>query len=204
MTGILKKLANIQQELKAPKNQYNKFGEFPYRSAEDILEGLKLLLKKHDCVVRSSEELIGFGNAVYVKSIAFICDESGEISATAFAREEVERPKMQAPQLTGSSSSYAKKYALGNLFLIDDTKDPDSMKNDNTVVQVKKVTNTPQNESSSLSGASGSPVSNEMSEDSPKCPECKSDMVKRKGKNGDFWGCSMWGKTKCGGTRIVI
>lgn len=136
--NIYEKLATIQQELKAPKNQYSDYGGYYYRSCEDILEGLKPCLEKVNALVVLSDELVLVGDRYYIKATATLIDiESTErISNTAFARETESRPKMDASQITGSSSTYARKYALNGLFCIDDVKDADSM--DNRQLEEKK------------------------------------------------------------------
>ena len=121
----MKELIAIQSELKAPKNQKNKFGNYMYRSAEDILEAVKPLLKKHECHLIISDEMVVLGDRYYVKSTAFLTKGDETIETTAYAREEESKKGMDASQLTGSTSSYARKYALNGLFCIDDTKDSD-------------------------------------------------------------------------------
>ena len=130
---IENKLLNIQQKLKAPKSNYNKFGEYKYRSCEDILEAVKPLLTEVKAVLTITDEILAVNNRVYVKATATLKDtESDEtISTSAWAREEESRPKMAEPQCTGSASSYARKYALNGLFCLDDTKDADTMDNTN-------------------------------------------------------------------------
>ncbi len=126
--NIYEKLLYIQQNLKAPKNQYNQFGNFHYRSCEDIQEAVKPLLAEVKAVLLVGDEIVQIGSRFYIKATAAIQDtESGEaVSNTAYARESEEKPKMDAAQVTGSCSSYARKYALNGLFCIDDAKDPDS------------------------------------------------------------------------------
>ncbi len=154
--NIYEKLTNIQTELKAPKNQFNAFGKYHYRSCEDILEGLKPLLKKYNATLIITDEIVAIGEhspilykeetydskskitkedtkvtgsqRYYVKAIATLYDteKDGQISTTAYAREEETKKGMDAAQITGSTSSYARKYALNGLFAIDDTKDSDS------------------------------------------------------------------------------
>lgn len=126
---VYKKLIEVQQELKAPKNQRNTFGNYNYRSAEDILEALKPILAKHDATVFISDKVVvKENNWAYIESTATFVDiETGEsISTTAFARESENKKGMDPSQITGSASSYARKYALNGLFLIDDAVDPDS------------------------------------------------------------------------------
>ena len=127
-TGIKEKLLNIQQELKAPKGQYNSFGKYKYRSCEDILEAVKPILAKYKTVLSISDEVLMVGERFYIKATATLSDaESDEtISNTALAREEVEKKGQDASQITGTASSYARKYCLNGLFLIDDTKDADT------------------------------------------------------------------------------
>ena len=126
--GILKKLSIIQQELKAPKGQYNNYGGYKYRSCEDILEAVKPLLKKQGLALTIKDDLIAIDGRFYIKAIAQLFDETGKEIAftTALAREEETKKGMDASQLTGSTSSYARKYALNGLFAIDDTKDADA------------------------------------------------------------------------------
>ena len=125
--NIQEKLFYIQQNLKAPKGQYNKFGDFHYRRCEDIQEAVKPILKEVKAVLLIGDEIIQIGSRFYIKATAALQDiESNEqIANTAFAREVEEKPKMDAAQVTGSCSSYARKYALNGLFCIDDAKDPD-------------------------------------------------------------------------------
>lgn len=126
--GIHEKLMNIQSKLKAPKNQYNSFGKYNYRSCEDILEGVKPLLKETQTVLTISDEVINIGDRFYIKATATLTDtEDGRsISVSALAREDENKKGMDLSQVTGSTSSYARKYALNGLFCIDDTKDSDA------------------------------------------------------------------------------
>lgn len=122
------KLIGIQQALKAPKSQTNTFGGYKYRSCEDIFEAVKPLLANAKIALTISDEIVEVGGRVYVKATATIRDAlaDGEtVSVTAYAREEMEKKGMDASQITGAASSYARKYALNGLFCIDDTKDAD-------------------------------------------------------------------------------
>lgn len=126
-----KKLLKIQEQLKAPKNQRNKFGNYNYRSCEDILEAVKPLLAEEGLVLVLSDEIVEVGGRVYVKATATLTDfeknsEPHQVSITSFAREEEVKKGMDGSQITGAASSYARKYALNGLFLIDDAKDSDS------------------------------------------------------------------------------
>jgi len=125
--SYLDKLQKIQIELKAPKNQKNNFGNYMYRNQEDILEAVKPLLKLNKATLVLTDRVINVGNFNYIESTATFIDleDAGEISVTALAREAIAQKGMNDAQLTGSSSSYARKYALNGLFLIDDTKDDD-------------------------------------------------------------------------------
>lgn len=124
----------IQQNLNAPKNQRNTFGNYNYRSCEDILKSVKPLLGKATLVI--SDEIIMLGDRFYVKATATISDGKENVHNTAYARESEEKKGMDSAQITGAASSYARKYALNGLFMIDDTKDADTM--DNTS-EVKKT-----------------------------------------------------------------
>ena len=138
---IIKKLTNVQNELKAPKSQVNKFAGFNYRSCEDILEAVKPLLFKNGLVLQINDEIINIGDRFYVQAKAKIIDEENNfIEAKAYAREPSEKPKMDESQVTGSASSYARKYALNGLFCIDDSKDADfyGNTNNNTKNNTKK------------------------------------------------------------------
>lgn len=126
----MKELLAIQSALKAPKNQYNKFGGYKYRSCEDILEAVKPLLAEEKSVLTLSDDMIMLGNRFYIKATATIKNSTGgEVSTTSYARETEARKGMDDSQITGSTSSYARKYALNGLFLIDDTKDADATNN---------------------------------------------------------------------------
>lgn len=129
MSDFFRRFIAFQNELKAPKNQYNNFGKYNYRSAEDILEAVKPLESKHNILIFVSDDVVPCGERVYVKATATAIDANGEsepIKATAFAREPVEKKGMDASQITGTASSYARKYALNGLLCIDDTKDADT------------------------------------------------------------------------------
>lgn len=126
--NLLTKLSEIQSELKAPKGQYNSFGKYSYRSCEDILEAVKPLTTSRNLVLTLFDEIIMFNGRFYVKATARLIDaESGEtIDVTAFAREPDSKKGMDDSQVTGTASSYARKYALNGLFCIDDAKDADT------------------------------------------------------------------------------
>lgn len=123
----MKELIEIQSELKAPKNLYNKFGGYKYRNAEGIMEAVKPLLKKYECFMTISDEIRQIGERYYLYATATIVNKDGKsISVSAPAKEDESKKGLDGAQLTGSTSSYARKYALNGLFLIDDTKDPDT------------------------------------------------------------------------------
>ena len=130
MTTIHEKLSQIQNKLNAPKGQYNSFGRYNYRNCEDILQALKPILAEHKCHVSLSDEVVIVGNRFYIKATATITDsENNSFSTTAFAREAESKKGMDESQVTGSTSSYARKYALNGLFAIDDNKDADTLNN---------------------------------------------------------------------------
>jgi len=125
--GIHDKLIKIQKALKAPKGQFNSFGNYKYRSCEDILEAVKPLL--NDATLILTDELVLVGDRYYIKATALFEDKEENIAVHAWARESLDKKGMDASQITGTASSYARKYALNGLFLIDDTKDADTMDN---------------------------------------------------------------------------
>lgn len=126
--SVYEKLSKVQSELKAPKGQYNSFGKYKYRSCEDILEAVKPLNAKHGVVLTVGDEVVEISNRFYVKATATFVDiESGEkIINTALAREDDSKKGMDGSQITGTASSYARKYCLNGLYCIDDTKDADT------------------------------------------------------------------------------
>lgn len=126
--SIYEKLLNIQLELKAPKGQYNSFGKYKYRSCEDILEAVKPICAKHKATLVVSDELKYIGERYYIEATAELIDieDGSSIQNTAYAREEETKKGMDGSQITGTASSYARKYALNGLFCIDDTKDADT------------------------------------------------------------------------------
>lgn len=123
--NINNKLATIQEKLKAEKSQYNSFGKYKYRSCEDILKAVKPLLKETATTLTLSDELSNIGERYYIKATARLCDGSNLIETTAYAREEDTKKGMDGSQITGTASSYARKYALCGLFAIDDGIDSD-------------------------------------------------------------------------------
>ena len=136
----MQKLINIQAKLKAPKGNYNSFGKYKYRSCEDILEAVKPLLAEEGCTLTLADEVVLIGERYYIKATATISDGNEIHFVTALARESDEKKGMDSSQVTGTASSYARKYALNGLFLIDDTKDADTDEYANTTkAQPKKV-----------------------------------------------------------------
>ena len=126
--NIYEKLGIIQSKLKAPKGQYNSFGKYKYRSCEDILEAVKPLLAETKTVLSVTDRMEVVGDRIYVRAEAHLndCEDTGEITTVAYAREEESKKGMDSSQVTGAASSYARKYALNGLFCIDDNKDSDS------------------------------------------------------------------------------
>lgn len=124
--SLAERLLKVQSELKAPKGQQNKFGNYKYRSCEDILEAVKPLLKKNELTLTISDEIQQIGDRYYVNAVAIVTYAGESVAVEAFAREEEVKKGMDSSQITGAASSYARKYALNGLFLIDDTKDSDA------------------------------------------------------------------------------
>ena len=171
--SILTKLLAVQQALKAPKDQFNGFGKYSYRSCEGVLEALKPHLQANKMTVILSDTIKEIGGRVYVEATATATDvETGEgISVTAYAREEEVKKGMDASQVTGASSSYARKYALNGLFAIDDNKDSDATNNgDNSSDKPKQSKST---------GNTAKPQETAL-----KCTECGRDIVEPKTKDG--------------------
>lgn len=140
----MKELIAIQSELKVPKSQFNKFGGYKYRKAEDILEAVKPLLNKQKCTLTITDDIVMVGNRIYVKATATIKNEKGECeTTTGWAREEETKKGMDGSQITGASSSYARKYALNGLFSIDDNADSDTT-NDGQHQEAQQQTQTQQ------------------------------------------------------------
>lgn len=137
----MKELIAIQSELKAPKSLFNKFGGYKYRKAEDILEAVKPLLSKQKCTLIITDDVVLIGNRIYVKATATIKNEKGECETTnGWAREEETKKGMDGSQITGASSSYARKYALNGLFAIDDNADSDTTNDGQQQIQQQAQT----------------------------------------------------------------
>lgn len=137
------KLTKLRAELKVPKNQYNKFGGYYYRSCEDILEAVKPLLEKNKLTLLVSDEIVSVDGRFYIKATAKLVDNEkpeNYIENVAYAREEESKKGMDSSQVTGTASSYARKYALNGLFLIDDTKDADTDEYVKTTTETPKAT----------------------------------------------------------------
>ena len=127
--NVFEKLSAVQSEVKATKDAYNNFGKYNYRTCESILEAVKPILKYYNCSIVLRDEIVNIGERFYIKATAELIDCENEcktVSVSAFAREEETKKGMDGAQVTGSSSSYARKYALAGLLLLDDNKDPDS------------------------------------------------------------------------------
>ena len=174
--NVYEKLAAVQKNLKAPKNQFNSFGKYSYRSCEDILEAAKPLCIENGLLLTISDDVIEVGGRVYVRAIATVhnIEDPKEIAQTlAFAREAEDKKGIDSAQLTGATSSYARKYALGGLFALDDTKDADATNKhgkDNAQAVVEKAQ------------AAGVPVEKEY-----KCCDCGKDFQAFIDKNGKQW-----------------
>lgn len=180
MEKKLSKLFNIQQALKAPKSLKNDFAGFNYRSAEQILEALKPLLKKEGCTLILGDELVNFGDRYYVKSIAILADEDKEICRTeALAREQETKKGMDEAQITGAASSYARKYALCGLFAIDAGNDPDS--HDNTGQGQSKASDVPTASSNKLASPAQKNFILKLYTDAGQDPALISDFIQGEG-----------------------
>lgn len=191
----MKELQRIQQELKAPKNQRNTFGKYNYRSCEDILEAVKPLLK--DCTLTLSDEMVQIGERYYIKATVTLEGKEKEIQeATAYAREALSQKGMGDAQITGSASSYARKYALNGLFLIDDNKDDDTR--DNT--KPKATAKPKESNYEELRNKAGL----EIGQKQPLCPTCDTKMLPTKKQDGTatIWFCPEY-KT-CGSPPINV
>lgn len=136
---MIKKLQTIQAKLKATKGQYNSFGKYSYRSCEDILEAVKPLLAEQGLILTLSDKIVLIGDRYYIEAKALLTDGDTEVITTAYAREEENKKGMDSSQVTGATSSYARKYALNGLFCIDDNKDADT---DEYVAKTKKAEKT--------------------------------------------------------------
>lgn len=143
--NIYEKLGTIQQQLNAPKDKYNGFGKYSYRSCEGILEALKPLLIETETTILLTDAVKEIGNRIYIEATATLIDvkEGATVTATAYAREEDTKKGMDSSQVTGAASSYARKYALNGLFAIDDNKDSDAT-NDGSQVQQNQPQRKPQ------------------------------------------------------------
>ena len=126
MSKTFEKLSAVQQEVKAPKNNYNGYGGYKYRSAEDILAAVKPVLAKHGAIIVMSDEIVEVSGRIYVKATAAFWDGETRIEVYGYAREALTKKGMDDSQITGTASSYARKYALNGLLLLDDTKDADT------------------------------------------------------------------------------
>ena len=177
MANVYEKLAAVQKTLKAPKNQFNSFGKYNYRSCEDILEAAKPLCIEHGLVLTVSDDVLEVGGRIYVRALATVHnieDPKELVQSQAYAREADEKRGMDAAQVTGSTSSYARKYALNGLFSIDDTKDADAT-NDHGKGKAQAVAEKAQ--------AAG--IGEQVKE--YKCCDCGKDFQPFTDKNGKTW-----------------
>lgn len=177
MANVREKLAAVQKVLKAPKNQYNSFGKYSYRSCEDILEAAKPLCIENGLILTISDDIVAVGERYYIKATAAVADvQDGEkVECSGIAREAEERKGMDSSQVTGSTSSYARKYALNGLFSIDDTKDADAT-NDHGKGKA------PAQAVVEKAQAAGVPVEKEY-----KCCDCGKEFQAFTDKNGKTW-----------------
>ena len=171
--NVYEKLAAVQKDLKAPKNQYNSFGKYNYRSCEDILEAAKPLCIANGLLLIISDEVVQVGDRTYVKAVAKVTDGEGTVQTFGYAREPEDKKGMDCSQITGAASSYARKYALGGLFALDDTKDADAT-NKHGKDNAQAVVNAAQ--------AAGVPVEKEYN-----CCDCGKPFAPFTDKNGKTW-----------------
>ena len=171
-------LLKIQTELVAPKNQFNKFGKYKYRSCEDILEAIKPFLKETRSNLIISDEVVQLGDRYYVKATAtLVTKEDQNVSATAYARESEGRKGMDDSQLTGATSSYARKYALNGLFCIDDTKDADTQNGHQEKTTVSMPSEVQTQVKTTPKTAVNAPVSNENAQSNGISKESAQSLV---------------------------
>lgn len=176
MANIFEKLLDVQAELKAPKSQYNSFGKYHYRSAEDIVEAAKPLCKTHGILLTLSDSVELSGDKHYIKATARVvdvADPSGVVEVSAYAREPIDKKGMDDSQITGAASSYARKYALNGLFAIDDTADADST-NDGQI-SAKKPSKT---------AAKPAPAQPPAEPEKVLCPKCGKQVLSKADKSG--------------------
>ena len=174
--SVYEKLLNVQNELKAPKSQFNAFGKYHYRSAEDIVEAAKPLCVKHRLLLTLSDSVEQVGDRIYIKSsakVVYIDEPTAEVTVSALAREPREKKGMDDSQITGTASSYARKYALNGLFDIDDTKDSDDLNNGEDKKPSPKKPAKP---------AASTPPPAKL--DEIKCPKCGKRILSASDKNG--------------------
>jgi hypothetical protein len=172
MQNVIKKLAKVQQELKAPKSQFNKFGNYAYRNQEDILEAVKPLLAKHGLTLFLTDEVLFINSRFYVQATVCLIDidSAEEVNNKALAREVDTKSGMDASQITGAASSYARKYALNGLFLIDDTKDSDYTNGIASVSEVKPVVKT-------IVASSNGTITTGAGLNGKSCSKCKKNIT---------------------------
>jgi hypothetical protein len=182
----MQELIKIQSELKAPKNQMNNFGGYKYRSCEDILKAVKPLLKDLKCYLNISDKVVALSDRFYVKATATLVNSAGvSVSATAYAREPLTKKGMDEAQITGATSSYARKYALNGLFSIDDTKDADANNKHEDDIRVDKGVATTQAKPPKT--AQDTPNSSEKAQ--PATQQPKTTKPAEKGKNDEIEIC---------------
>ena len=180
--AIFEKLSKIQTELKAPKNQYNNFGKYKYRSCEDILEAVKPICQKYGCVLVLSDEVVNLDGRYYVKATAKLIDGEDNICNCAYAREDESKKGMDGSQITGTASSYARKYALNGLFCIDDTKDADT--NENAQERQNKANAENEKPKAEKPKQADKPKADEKPKADVICPKCGKAVKSIKGKDG--------------------
>ena len=174
---MIEKLLKVQSELKANKSQFNKFGNYNYRSCEDILEAVKPLLNREGLLMTINDEVINILDRVYIMAHVIITDGDKQMESTALAREALTQKGMSESQITGSASSYARKYALSGMFLIDDTKDDDSREHKEPT-KTEQVANTFNASEDHISQINNAPINAELKADLIAKYNAKPDDVK--------------------------
>lgn len=200
---IHERLSEIQTKLKAPKGQVNSFGNYSYRSCEDILEAVKPFLT--GLTLTLSDEIVNVGDRYYIKATVTLSDGGDKlITNTAYAREAADKKGMDDSQITGAASSYARKYALNGLFAIDDTKDADTMDNTKDSGNAKAGTTQAPASSQNAQVALMKEFGMNPKQKAPPCPNCGNTMnlVKRKDGTGLFWSCRNWMSKGCKGVNV--
>lgn len=206
--SIIEGLIEIQNDLKAPKNQYNSFGKYYYRSAEDILEALKPLLLRYKIQMTTPQTIEHIGNDDYIKTTVVLTDKDGhrDCDNTGYARIDADKKGMDSAQITGAAGSYSKKYALCNAFLIDDTKDSDTEEYQSQVKQQTKATSKKRTTATAAKAKASEPAASKAPAEADSYPRERKVLDAKRAvvayENGDKEaGKEMWMRYTENGTR---